>query len=489
MSVMDRRQFLIGLSSGITLLGSGACGRRPAPSSLDRPNILLIFAEDICPDLGCYGEPVVHTPHIDRFAAESILYRNAFATCPVCSPSRSAVMTGMFQTTIGAHHHRSHRDDGYRLPPPVRPITEHLRANGYFTANGCGFSSKTDFNFSTEAPVFEGKDWSERRPGQPFFAQVTLPVTHRRFKRDPRNPIDPADVVLPPYYPDTRITRRDWADYLESIQLMDSQVGEIMDRLDREGLKENTVVFFAGDNGRCHVRGKQWLYEGGIHVPLIVRWPVKFEGGIQNEALVSIIDLTASILDAAGIGVPGYMQGRSLFEEQGESRDYIVAARDRCDETADRIRCVRTSEFKYIRNFFPERSYLQTNVYKYRQYPVLTLMRTLQERGQLTAGQAHFMAEKRPVEELYDLQTDPHEINNLAGEEKYSTELIDLRKRLDNWMNETGDKGEKAEDPAIVEYWTQEAQKRLKNFMARRGLPLDISDADYLKWWKGELLK
>ena len=322
---LNRRDFL--KVAGLGAAGwhlSAAMSRSAFAAKLygRRPNIVWIMAEDIAPDLACYGTPEVKTPNLDRMAAEGIRYTNAFATCPVCSPSRSAMITGMYQTTIGAHNHRSHRDDGYMLPAPVRLITDYLRDVGYFIAN----NGKTDFNFNTERPPADGKDWRQRKDGEPFFAQITLAVSHRNFTRDKQNPIDPAKVVIPPYYPDHPITRRDWADYLESIQLMDRQVGGILERLKTEGLADNTVVFFIGDNGRCHVRGKQWLYNPGIHVPLIIRWPGTIKGGQVCTDMVSTIDISATILKLAGIEPPGHIEGRVFLGPDAKKRQYIAAA-------------------------------------------------------------------------------------------------------------------------------------------------------------------
>ena len=286
---MNRRDF-------IKTVGAGTVGLA-LPTRLlaekagsDRPNIMWILSEDISPDLSCYGTPAVQTPNLDKLAREGIRFTNAYTTSPVCSPSRSAMITGMYQTSIGAHHHRSHRSDGYTLPEPVQPITEYFRRAGYFTANvttaapGVRGSGKTDFNFKTTNKPFDGSDWNQRKDGQPFFAQLSISMTHRgghwknlRQKLD--NPVDPAEVKLPPYYPDHPIARDDWATYLNSIQVMDGYVGKILKRLDDEGLANNTVVIFIGDHGRCHVRGKQWLYDGGIHIPLIVRWPAKLKPG------------------------------------------------------------------------------------------------------------------------------------------------------------------------------------------------------------------
>ncbi len=406
-----------------------------------RPNILWIIGEDLSPELGCYGDKLVRSPNLDRFASEGVRFTEAFTTAPVCSASRSGFMTGMYQTSIGAHNHRSHRRDGYRLPEGVHVITHYFRQAGYFTANirtaapGVKGTGKTDFNFNVEKP-FDGTDWNQRGPGQPFFAQVNFPETHRNFKRAKENPVDPDKVKLPPYYPDHPIAREDWALYLDTVNYLDTKVGAVLKRLDDEGLAENTIVAFFGDHGRAHMRGKQWLYDGGIRVPLIVRFPKKFrtqrcrEPGRVCNCLASAIDISASSLAWAGIAIPPKMEGRPLLSAGGKKREFIVAARDRCDETADRIRCVRTKRYKYIRNFHPERPYTQQNRYKERQYPVLQLLKDLHAEGKLTPEQELFMAPRRPAEELYDLQADPHEVKNLANSPEHQAVLKDMRAKL-----------------------------------------------------------
>ena len=445
----------------------------------ERPNILWIIAEDLSPDLGCYGNTLVHTPNIDRLASEGALYNAAFCTAPVCSATRSALMTGMYQTSIGAHHHRSHREDGYRLPAGVRFLCDIFRDAGYFTANvttpapdmqGTG---KTDYNFTVDTP-FDGTDWKERASGQPFFAQINFPETHRPFKKAQKNPVNPDDVEIPPCYPDHPITREDWALYLDTAQYLDDKVGAALKRLDDEGLAQNTIVIFFGDHGQPHVRGKQWLYEGGLRIPLIIRAPGMIKPGTTSDELVSLIDVSAQSLGFAGITTPEYMEGRAFLTPGVSEREYIFAARDRCDETMDRIRCVRTKQYKYIRNFMPERPYTQHNRYKETQYPVIRLMRRLHAAGKLTPEQELFMAKTRPPEELYDLENDPYELKNLAHVPEHQTILRELRERLEQWIQETGDRGEIPEDPAIEKYFLERAKQRyddeLKKLQAQEGM-------------------
>ena len=461
-----RRSFLKTLGLGAATLATPS--RLFAEQKTDsRPNILWILSEDISPELSCYGTQGMQTPNLDKLAGQGIRFNNAFMTAPVCSASRSAMITGMFQTSIGAHNHRSHRDDGYTLPEPVRLITEYFRDAGYFTANvktaapGVKGSGKTDFNFKFKN-AFDGSDWNQRKAGQPFFAQLSISITHRgghwkNLRNQLKNPVDPAKIKLPPYYPDHPVAREDWATYLDSIQVMDGYIGKILKRLDDENLAENTLVIFIGDHGRCHVRGKQWLYDGGIHIPLIVRWPGKLKAGQVCDDLVSSIDISATILKIAGVDLPGHIEGKVFLEPDANGNykpvskhEYIIAARDRCDETIDRIRCVRNKQYKYIRNFMPERPYTQTNAYKERSYPMLNLMKELHAQGKLTPVQALFMAPRKPDEELYDILIDPWEVNNLAASPKYRQTLEKMRATLKRWIEETGDMGRFPEKPSSI---------------------------------------
>lgn len=428
-----------------------------------RPNILWILAEDISPQLGCYGEPLIQTPNLDRMASQGARFVNAFTTAPVCSASRSALATGMFQTTIGAHNHRTFNKKP--LPEGVRLMTDRLREAGYFTvlsapdkgkraAKGPGpnGSGKTDYNFMASTP-FDGNDWSQRPSGKPFFAQLSLSDSHKGpgwplgRKETPR--IDQSKLEMPPYWPDHPMARDEYANYLEAIQLVDRHVGSIFDRLQREGIAENTLVFFMGDNGSCLFRGKQFLYEGGIRVPLLVRWPGKIQPGTVREDLISGVDLVGATLAAAGVEVPRTLHGRDFLGDTPR-RTHIFAARDRCDIATERMRCVRDSRYKYIKNFLPAIPYMQRNPYKEKEYPTWNLVKQLHREGKLNPIQSLFAAESKPVEELYDLQQDPHEVRNLAGEPAHNDRLLAMRRMVDDWIVETGDKGNLMEDPVEI---------------------------------------
>jgi arylsulfatase A-like enzyme len=467
-----RRDFLknVGLgAAGLALSGCAGQARSfSAGPSTRKPNILWIVVEDMSPHWSCYGETTIQTPNIDRLAAEGVLFRNAFVTSPVCSPSRSAMITGMYQTTIGAHHHRSSWPGSkIRLPEQIKLLPEYFKQHGYYTSNGGPKTTvyhadlvsqdrklgKTDYNFVWEQAIYDDNDWKNRKPGQPFFAQIQLRGGKYRGV-EVADPVDPAKVKLPPYYPDHTVMREDWARYLNSVIHLDNQVGKILERLEDEGIVDNTVVFLWTDHGISHARGKQFLYDEGMRVPLIIRWPAPLETrkeqaltgrgvvkpGTVRKDLVSHIDIVAASLRMAGIDVPDYMDGRPLFGAGYKPREYVFAARDRCDETLDCIRCVRTKRYKYIRNFYPNRPHLQHNRYKDNKQIIKT-MRTLFAEGKLDLVQGRVLAPTRPPEELYDLENDPHEINNLAGLGEYKTLLNQMRLRLKRWMLESGDVG------------------------------------------------
>jgi arylsulfatase A-like enzyme len=434
-----------------------------ATAESTRPNILWLIAEDFGPHLGCYGTKEVWTPNLDRLAAQGMRYTRAFTTAPVCSPSRSAFMTGMYQTTIGAHQHRSHRDDGYQLPDGVRVLSDWFRDAGYFTANvrelpasfefkGTG---KTDWNFCCPGKPFDSDRWSDLQSHQPFFAQINFQETHRKFHAPKK--ADPAKVEIPPYYPDHSVTRADWAEYLDSATELDLKIGLVLEQLKTDGLADSTVIVFFGDNGQAHVRGKQFCYDSGLSVPLIIRWPSavpapkNFKRGGVDDRLIAAIDLGPTMLSLAGANKPAKMEGEIFLGDHAASpRQYVFGARDRCDETVFRFRAVRDARFRYIRNFTPERPFLQPNEYKERSYPVWNLIKELHAAGKLTPVQKVLAQQSMPEEELYDLSTDPHEINNLAKSPDHEATRNRLRAALEKWIDDTNDQGRELEPAELA---------------------------------------
>ncbi|MCX6908665.1 MAG: sulfatase, partial [Verrucomicrobia bacterium] len=408
-----------------------------------RPNILWLVGENIKLDLGCYGETLVHTPNLDRLAADGVRYTHVFSTNPACAPSRSAFFTGMYQTTTDTHHMRSHRNDAFRLPSGVRPVTHWLRDAGYFTANiktigdrnvGTG---KLDLNFVNEGPIYESNDWNKLKSRQPFFAVVNSHEVeydiydHHSAKkervewvgeREHPQIATPQNVTPPPYYPDHPVVRQEWARYLNSISGMDRRIAWVLERLRADGLEDDTVILFFADNGRLEARGIHWCYDSGLHVPMIVRWPKNFptppqiKPGTINNQVISVLDVTATTLAIASVPRPPLMQSRNFLGAQADPpRQYAFSARDRIDETALRIRSVRDARWRYIRNFTPGPTFASLNRYKEKCFLVIPLMRELQAQGKLTGPPADLMALCGPSEELYDIDADPYEIHNLAN--------------------------------------------------------------------------
>jgi len=454
---LTRRTFV--QAAALAAAGVSTSGRRArAQHAPPRPNILWLIAEDFGQHLSCYGTKEVWTPNLDRLAADGVRYDGCFNGV-VCSPSRSALMTGMYATTIGAHNHRTARKPP--LPDGVRTLCDWLRPAGYLTANlrqlpaPCDFrgTGKTDWNFTVVGQPFDTDKWSDLlAQDKPFYAQVNFSETHRAF-RAPRR-ADPSKVEIPPYYPDHPVTREDWAKYLDATSELDRKVGQVLTALERSGLAETTVVVFFGDNGQAHVRGKQFLYEEGQRVPLIIRWPKKipppagFRAGTTDQRLISGIDLAPTMLALAAVARPPRMQGRIFLGAQAEPpREVVFGQRDRCDMTQMRLRSVRDQRWRYIRNFTPWVPFLARNEYKERQYPVWNLLKELHAQGKLTPAQAFLCQPTMPPEELYDLQTDPWQIHNLATSPQpdHQAALARLRATLERWIVETGDQGQRLE--------------------------------------------
>ena len=429
-----------------------------AQNKKDLPNILWLLGDDLGPELGCHGHPLVTTPNADRIAADGARFTHCFTTAPVCSASRSAWNTGVYQTTTGTHNHRSHRKDAYPLPDGVRLVSHRLHDAGYFTANikeiaGVTVPGKTDFNFQA-ANAFDGTHWNQRAQGQPFYAQINLTAPHKgpmwTAARRARNLVDPAKVELPPYYPDHPVVRDEVANYLDAVNYWDRQVGAVMDALRAGGLLENTAIFVFGDNGRCLLRGKQWLYDPGTHVPLLVRWPGHVKAGSVRRDPVIALDIAATTLELAGVEQPRLMHGQSLLSAAAP-RQHVFTARDRCDMTVDRIRAVRDARYKLIRNFMPDKPYTQYNEYISNSYPTQGVLKDFHAAGKLNPAQAQWMAPRKPDAELYDHQADPHEVHNLAGVKQHRAAFLRLDGLLERWIAATNDQGRTPESRETIE--------------------------------------
>lgn len=410
----------------------------------DHPNILWIVSEDNSPLIGAYGDTFATTPHLDQLASEGVLYENAFATAPVCAPARSTLITGVYPTAMGTQHMRS----SYPIPEFIKFFPRYLREAGYYTTN----NAKKDYN-----TVDQPKAWDEssnkatyknRKPGQPFFAVFNIGISHESSLHEPLDSLhhDPEKVPIPPYHPRTAEMEHDWAQYYDKIEMMDAKVGELLKELEEAGLAENTIVFYYSDHGGVLGRSKRFMYESGLHVPLIIRFPNKYQHlapdkpGTRTDRIVTFVDFAPTILNLAGIPVPEYMQGQAfLGEQQTAPRQYAFGFRGRMDERIDMVRSVRDKRYRYIRNYMPHKIYAQYLEYLWRA-PSMPSWEKAYRAGELNEVQSRFWQTK-PVEELYDIAVDPHNINNLAQDPKYKEVLSRMRDANRQWLLETKDVG------------------------------------------------
>lgn len=474
------------LTLGLALLAPMVGHAQEKPKLPRQPNILWIVAENIDLDLGCYGAQHVQTPNLDRLASEGVRFTRVFATAPVCAPSRSAFMTGMYQTTTDTHPMRSHRNDQFRLPPGVRPLTHWLQDAGYSTFN-IGMirrwlvgTVKLDLNFVNEGKIFQSDLWADLKKKQPFFAMINTPeveydIYDRKSAQKARvewvgekeHPLiaKAGEVTPPPYFPDHRIARQEWARYLNSVSGLDLRVGKILEALKTDGLEDDTIVLFFADNGRLEVRGIHWCYDSGLRVPMIIRWPRNFpaptncQAGSVNAQVISLLDLTATTLDLAGLKRPPLMQSRIFLGPNADPpRTYAFSARDRIDETVNRIRSARDERYRYNRNFMPEQSLVALNRYREKCFLVMPLARQLHTEGKLNGPALSLVAPRLPEEELFDTKMDPFELKNLAASRapEHHDALLRLRTAVAVWITETADRGQLPEPPEIVAPFDQE---------------------------------
>ena len=439
------------------------CGVLQAVEQTKRPNILWITAEDMSPVLGCYGDKFAITPNIDQLAKESVRYTKAFASAPVCSPSRSCLITGCYPTSLSTQQMRS----GFAIPKSMRGFPALLRQRGYYTTNNV----KTDYNTGNYAEIIKSS-WNEssdtahwRQRGdkaQPFFSVFNLMTSHQsrsmvwpyaRFKEEVQSTLSPGDihdpnkVPLPPYYPDTPLVRRELARFYDCVTAMDLQVGAILKQLLEDGLAENTIVFFYSDHGSGMPRHKRALLDSGMHVPLLIRFPKKWQHlapgkpGSTTNRLVSFVDYAPTVLNLLDLPIPEAMQGEPfLGKDAAEPRRYVYGHRDRVDEVRDLARSVRDNQYLYIRNYMPHLGYNQPTV-----WPDSGEIRhefyRLTDSKKMTPAQWHFAGPKRPVEELYDCQADPQNLKNLADSEAHQKILKRLRNAHRKHITQTIDLG------------------------------------------------
>ena len=421
-----------------------------------RPNVLWIYLEDISGWLSCYGETLIETPNFDRLAARGIRFDRFYTPAGVCSATRSATIVGAMQTSFGIHNHRSGRPDfrgqtmgiGFddiRLPAGVEPLPVLMKKAGYFTFNQSG---KDDYNFKWSADDFYSpnskKDlWRNRKPGQPFFGQIQL--KGGKLGKRAKAVIDAATVPVPPYYPDIPEVREEIAHHYDCLLKTDQEIGDLLDQLEKDGLTDSTYIFCFSDHGYKLHRHKQFLYEGGIRMPLLVAGPGIQSGQVRDD-LVSGIDIAPASLAAAELPIPSFIEGRDFLAKDYTPREYLVAARDRCDYSIEKIRAIVTPRFKYLRNYLTDRPFMQPS-YK-DPWPVSIRFREMMANNEMNETQLVFFGPEKPPEELYDLENDPHEIHNLADDPAFQKDLKQHQQFLNNWIEETGDQGQTTESDA-----------------------------------------
>jgi uncharacterized sulfatase len=417
-------------------------------AAAERPNVLWITSEDNGPHLGCYGDAYAVTPNLDALAAKGCRYLHCWSNAPVCAPARTTIITGMYPTSLGAEHMRSL----VKLPEPIRLYPQYLREAGYYCTN----NSKTDYNVEPHGKVWDDSSnrahWKNRPAGQPFFAIFNHTISHESQIRnaiDAKDRIhDPAGVRVPAYHPDTPEVRKDWAQYYDRLTMMDKLAGENLAELKEAGLEDDTIVFYYADHGSGMPRSKRFPYHSGLHVPLIVHIPEKwkhlatpdYQPGGTSERLVSFVDLAPTLLSLCGVEIPEHMQGHAFLGPKAtEPQPYLYGFRGRMDERIDMMRSITDGRYVYIRNFLPHRPYGQHVDYMF-QTPTTRVWYEMFQQGKLTEAQSHFWREK-PVEELYDLHSDPDEVVNLAGRDDMQDRLREMREQLVQWMVRTRDLG------------------------------------------------
>jgi len=449
-----------------------------------RPNIILIVAEDMGPRLGAFGDLVADTPSIDTLAANGVRYTNVFSAAGVCAPNRSALITGVYPQSMGTQQMRTSQM-GYEAVPPVdvKAFPELLRQAGYATAN----TAKTDYQFGEPFTVWDinvggfaaPEDlalWRHLPEDKPFFAMFNLVNTHESrlvsestvpsdetpwlkpllestlaFRREHiPNVTNPDDVTVPPYYPDTPAVRQNIAQMYDNIRFIDKQTGQILVNLEADGLAGETIVIWTTDHGDGFPRAKRSIYDSGLKVPMIIRYPDGRDRGEVNWTMVSFVDVAPTILNLAGAAVPSFIQGRDFLS--GEPRDFIFAGRDRMDETWDWQRAARDSRFKYIRNYMPELSYFRPLEFR-DMFPIMVELWKGHSEGSLNAVQGYYFSSPRPADELYDTVADPFEVHNLAGNPDYADDLARLQKAMDAWLARVGDESQRPEAEMIEEMW------------------------------------
>ena len=441
-----------------------------------QPNIIWLVSEDQSPEFfPMYGDDTVSLPHLSQLAEDSVIYDNMHATTPVCSPARSAIITGMYPTTLGTHNMRTYnegRDSNQpqlgipsyspKFPDYIRPFTAYMREAGYYCTN----SNKQDYNFKISDDAWDqtcrycaGEQkanihWRNRAEGQPFFAVFNFQITHESqiwAQHNNKRYVTPEEVNnIPPYFPDDPIIREDMAINYSNLVRMDKEIGAIINELKAQGLYDNSYIFFYSDHGGPFPRHKRAIYDSGVKVPLMIKLPKNAKAGKRNDDLWSFVDLAPTVLQLANIPLPDYLQGKSILDKDTKPRKYLVTASDRFDGQVDRIRSIKTKRYKLIKNYNVSLPHALDVNYR-KKMPMMRRLIALNDKGLLDKNAQRWFDTPKPEMEFYDLKKDPFELNNLADKASYNTKLRQFNSLLEAWISDTGDLGNVPEQE-IIEY-------------------------------------
>lgn len=444
-------------------------------SAQNQPNIIWLVCEDQSPGFfPMYGDDTASLPNLKALAEDSVVYDNMHATTPVCSPARSAIITGMYPTTLGTHNMRTFNEGrttnqpqlgipsySPKFPDYIKPFTIYLREAGYYCTN----SNKQDYNFKVPQETWDqtcrycqGAEkqnihWRNRAPGQPFFAVFNFQITHESKiweQQDNELFVAPDAVNVPPYFPDDAVVRKDMAVNYSNLVRMDRELGAIIDELKEQGLYDDAYIFFYSDHGGPFPRHKRAIYDTGTKVPMMIKMPKNAAAKTRNNDLWSFIDLAPTVLDLAQLDVPEHIQGLPMLNKSTKPRAHLVTASDRFDGQVDRIRSVKTKRYKFIKNYNPDQPHALDVNYR-KQMPMMRRLLELEQQGVLSKHVQRWFDAPKPQYEFYDLLQDPYELSNLAMDAAHRERLLQFNAVLDQWISETNDLGERSEQE-IIDY-------------------------------------